>query len=178
MSVRPRDPLLAFAKAITWFFIGVFTFAIAVVVLAVPFVIGLQDRIVVELAKQGATGGSEMIGAIALLLLAVAALLALGVYFLILLKRIIDSVGLGDPFVPANGDRLARMGWITLAGQVASLPVGGLAMWLESVAGGKGQSDVDFGFSGSGILLMVVLFVLARVFRHGAAMREDLEGTV
>ena len=27
-------------------------------------------------------------------------------------------------------------------------------------------------------LLVVILFILARVFRHGAAMREDLEGTV
>ena len=37
------------------------------------------------------------------------------------------------------------------------------------------QSNV---FSLSGILMVLVLFILARVFRHGAAMREDLEGTV
>ena len=36
----------------------------------------------------------------------------------------------------------------------------------------------DFGFSGGGLLLMLVLFILARVFRRGAEMREELEGTV
>ena len=28
------------------------------------------------------------------------------------------------------------------------------------------------------VLMVIVLFILARVFKHGAAMREDLEGTV
>ena len=28
------------------------------------------------------------------------------------------------------------------------------------------------------ILLVIILFILARVFRHGASMRADLEGTV
>jgi hypothetical protein len=36
------------------------------------------------------------------------------------------------------------------------------------------EGGVDFG----GIILVLTLFVLARVFKHGAAMREDLEGTV
>ena len=36
----------------------------------------------------------------------------------------------------------------------------------------------DFGITLDGILLAVILFILARVFRQGAAMREDLEGTV
>jgi hypothetical protein len=30
----------------------------------------------------------------------------------------------------------------------------------------------------SGLLLVLVLFILARVFRVGAAMRDDLEGTI
>ena len=37
---------------------------------------------------------------------------------------------------------------------------------------------IDAGLDLSGIVLVVVLFILARVFRHGAAMRADLEGTV
>ena len=36
----------------------------------------------------------------------------------------------------------------------------------------------DGGLDGGSILLTLILFILARVFRHGAAMREDLEGTV
>ena len=37
---------------------------------------------------------------------------------------------------------------------------------------------VDAGLDVSGILLVVILFILARVFRHGTTMREELEGTV
>lgn len=34
------------------------------------------------------------------------------------------------------------------------------------------------GIDASGILLVILLFILARVFRKGTEMREDLEGTV
>ena len=40
------------------------------------------------------------------------------------------------------------------------------------------ELTADIEFSLTGVLLALVLFILARVFRHGAAMREDLEGTV
>jgi hypothetical protein len=40
------------------------------------------------------------------------------------------------------------------------------------------DADFDFGVSLGGLLLALTLFILARVFRQGAAMREDLEGTV
>ena len=38
--------------------------------------------------------------------------------------------------------------------------------------------DVDFGIDGESLLLILILFVLARVFREGAAMQAELEGTV
>ena len=56
-----------------------------------------------------------------------------------------------------------------------------MVMYLDSTIGDahdKLKIDTDFGFDGGGILLILILFILARVFRHGAAMREDLEGTV
>ena len=37
---------------------------------------------------------------------------------------------------------------------------------------------VDSGFDVNGLLLMLILFILARVFRKGADMRAELEGTV
>jgi hypothetical protein len=36
------------------------------------------------------------------------------------------------------------------------------------------DAGIDFG----GVLTALLLFILARVFREGAAMRKDLEGTV
>lgn len=181
MSIRPRDPLLTIAKAIIWFFTGVFALAAGLIVFAVPVVVVMQDRILAEMRSEGLTADGGTIGAILLLLASIAALLALMVWFLVNLRRIVDSVGDGDPFIPVNADRLARMGWIAVAGQVAVIPLGAMAMFLESTivdARDKVNLDVDYGLDGGGILLVLVLFILARVFRHGAAMREDLEGTV
>jgi hypothetical protein len=181
MSLKHRDPLLAVAKAIIWFFIAVSGIAIAAVVAAVPIVLFLQDRIVAKMTSEGMTADGGTIGAILLLLVGVALLMALGIWFLVILRRIVDSVRSGDPFAPVNADRLARLGWIATGGQLAALPVGAIAMWLDSTVGDKHDKmhiNADFGISGGGILLVLILFVLARVFRHGAAMRQDLEGTV
>jgi Protein of unknown function (DUF2975) len=107
------------------------------------------------------------------------------VWFLVLLRRIVLSVGEGDPFIPENAERLSRMGWLVLAGQIAAIPVGALVLWIASLvedtpAESRIRADLhsDFGFSFSSLLLMLVLFILARVFRRGASMREELEGTV
>lgn len=180
-AIKSRDPLLAAAKGLVWFFtilIGAVTLA---VLIAIPAAIIFQGQIMAEIAKEGVSAGSEVIGAILLLLVCIAALLALAVYFLVLLRRIIDSVGEGDPFIPENGKRLARMGWITVASQLVIIPLGAMALWLEGVIGDSDSNiDVssDFGLSFEGILLALILFILARVFRHGTAMRDDLEGTV
>ncbi len=181
MKLRHRDPLLAIAKAIIWFFTGVFAFAAAAVFIAAPTVLVMQDRVLSEMRSNGMTVDGGTIGAILLLLVGVAALLGLMVWFLVILRRIVDSVRDGDPFAPINAARLARMGWIALGGQLAAIPVGAMAMYLDSTIGDsrdKMHINADFGFDGGGILLVLILFILARVFRHGAAMREDLEGTV
>ena len=181
MTLRKLDPLLATAKVIVWFFTGVFAFAGTVVALAAPVVLVMQDRVLAEMRGEGLTVDGGTIGAILIVLVGVAALLGLMVWFLVILRRIIDSVRDRDPFAPINADRLARMGWIALGGQLAAIPVGAMVMYLDSTIGDahdKLKIDTDFGFDGGGILLILILFILARVFRHGAAMREDLEGTV
>ncbi|MEL7219331.1 MAG: DUF2975 domain-containing protein, partial [Pseudomonadota bacterium] len=70
--------------------------------------------------------------------------------------------------------------WLLLAVQLLSIPLAALALTLVEWAGDI--EDVQFsigdGFDLSGILMVIVLFILARVFRHGTRMREDLEGTV
>jgi hypothetical protein len=38
--------------------------------------------------------------------------------------------------------------------------------------------DLDAGFSINGWLVVLLTFVLARVFAEGALMRNDMEGTV
>lgn len=96
------------------------------------------------------------------------------------LRSIIGTVGEGDPFQPRNAVRLSQMAWLMLSTQVLILfavPLGLQIANYEDSAAGVG-ADVEASLDFSGLLLVVVLFILARVFRHGAAMREDLEGTV
>ena len=183
MTAQHRDPLLAAAKLLLMFFIGVLGFAAIATALGAPLVLIAQDRVVAEIAAEGIANGPDAIPVLTMLLVGISALLSLAVWFLVTLLRIVRSVGQGDPFAPINANRISRMGWIALGGQLLAVPVGAALVWLaNNFSDDRGtldaRVDTDMGFSGSGILLVLVLFILARVFRHGAAMRDDLEGTV
>lgn len=102
-------------------------------------------------------------------------MLALSLRFALELGRIVHTVQTGDPFEPGNADRLARMGWLALGVTVASWLLFPLVSWLAQYFE---EISVGGGTSLGGLALAVTLFILARVFRHGAAMRDDLEGTV
>jgi len=176
-----KDPLLGAANAVLVLFIAVLGLAAAVFVAAAPLVLIFKGEIVPELVKEGAEKAALLFPGVSLMLLALALLLAMGVYFLVLLRRIVRSVGNGDPFVPVNAVRLSRMGWTTLIAQFVAIPIGFAVVRLATlVADADDRVDVgdDFGISGTGLLLALVLFILARVFRTGTAMREELEGTV
>ena len=97
-------------------------------------------------------------------------------FFLKFLDAIVNTVAAGDPFVPENADRLRNMGWLMLVIQLVMAPA---MAWLEwCLLTSLGQFGPDFHINGSGLLMVLTLFILARVFYHGAAMRQDLEGTV
>jgi len=111
-----------------------------------------------------------------LLLIASSAVMAVVWVFLWLLKAIVDTVAAGDPFAPGNADRLRKMGWLMLVIQLVAAPI---MAWMEwRVKADLGQIGPDYHIDGSGLLMVLTLFILARVFHHGAAMRQDLEGTV
>lgn len=184
MNSITRDPLLAIAKGILWFLMGVMLVAAVACLVAIPTMHIFQNEITIELAKEATPfpKGEFLWGCSAILLLATAIVLIVFRLFQ-LLKRIVDTVGQGDPFVPDNAGRLTQMAWLTLAMQLVTLPIGALAVWIatELAKSGAGHTDVNdlgFGISGNGLLLMLILFILARVFRQGAAMRAELEATV
>jgi len=180
MDTPKRDPLLIAAQGLLWFFIGVLAFAVIMVGISIPAAVIFQDRIVVEAAAMGIDAGPELVGAVLGILVAVAVLLGLAIDFLVLLLRIVNSVKQGDPFNAENAERLRRMGWIAFAGQLAMIPLGALALWIAEITKDvEGvHVDTDIGLSLEGVLLTLLLFILARVFRRGAEMRADLEGTV
>jgi hypothetical protein len=91
------------------------------------------------------------------------------------LLAIVETVRLGDPFVAGNAARLQTAAWALLGIELLHLAVGAIAAFASSPSQ---PLDVDWSFSISGWLAVLLLFVLARVFDHGARMRDDLAGTV
>jgi len=95
------------------------------------------------------------------------------------MRALIDSASKGDPFIPDNARRLNAMAWLLLGSQVLTVIVGELRVFAVSLIDPQSENTFDISPTDlAGFLIILVLFILARVFRHGAAMREDLEGTV
>ena len=94
------------------------------------------------------------------------------------LKRLVamvETVRRGEPFVAANASRLQSIAWVLLALNVLSIVIGAIAKTVSTPAH---PLHLDAGFSINGWLLVLLTFVLARVFAQGALMREDVKGTV
>ena len=181
MKEQFNDPLLLAGKVLTGVMQAFLGLAAIVLAIMIPVVIFFQDQINTEIAAEQAEKIASLpvwpiVGLFALAIVAV----ALAFIFFGKLRAIIGTVAERDPFNPENADRLSMMAWLMLAIQVLMIPLGGLALlvanWADEIE--NAEFTVDAGLDLSGILMVIVLFILARVFKHGAAMREDLEGTV
>jgi hypothetical protein len=112
--------------------------------------------------------------------------LALVAWMFLLMARIVDTAGAGDPFVAENADRLVLVGWLLVAvlavqflGQIT------VTHLMEKMAAEHhvpvsaiGSFNFDSWASPVGFLAILLIFVLAQIFRRGAQMRAELEGTV
>jgi len=107
------------------------------------------------------------------------AILALAILIFWAVRQIVDSATHGDPFVTANADRLARIGWLLVAIYAAQFGMRVVAGLVPAQLKEHMQFD-GFGpdFSPLGVLAILLIFVLAQIFRHGSQMRAELEGTV
>lgn len=91
------------------------------------------------------------------------------------LLAIVETVSIGSPFVDDNAARLRSIAWAVLGLELLHFAVGIIAARASSDAH---PLDIDWSFSLTRWLAVLLLFVLARVFEQGTRMREDLEGTV
>jgi cation transport ATPase len=91
------------------------------------------------------------------------------------LLSIVDSVRAGDPFIIENARRLKTIAATLLGMQLLHVVIGIIAARTRSEVQ---QLDINWSFSITPWIAVLLLFVLARVFEHGARMRADLEGTV
>jgi len=177
MPVEPKHDRLLFATRLVLTFLIWFTAAAAVVCsLLIPIVIFKHSAVVRDLAESGIRAGA--LPWMVLLLALGIAMAILGFFFFRLLRRIVNSVGDGDPFIPINADRLYQMGWLSLGIQALVMAATPLMIWFDALPQKPNVHHNDTGFSIGALVTALLLFVLARVFRVGSQMREDLEGTV
>lgn len=106
--------------------------------------------------------------------LAAAGLYCVGVLLIVgALRRIFATLTAGDPFHPENVRRLRLIG-LTLAG----LELGRYGVWAVSKWVLPGVHRVEPTFSLTAWFSVLVVFVLAEVFREGARLRREAELTI
>jgi hypothetical protein len=84
------------------------------------------------------------------------------------MRAIVDSARSADPFVPENGLRLRRIGWLILAGNAV--------MFVASFAQPPNLHDQSGSYPG--LFTVLLIFVLARIFETGTRMRTEIQETV
>ena len=178
MPGSTKDPLLTLARGLLWVLFAVLGLVALLFAICLPLTLAMPETMFSALLEQPVT--SLPAGAVAMLAgivgLGFATLLA-ALYFLKQLFDIVGSVAAGDPFVPVNADRLTRMAWTVLGIQVLAVPLGIFQFRLKDILD-LDDAILTVSFADNGLVLALVLFILARVFRHGTTLRDELEGTV
>ncbi|MDQ3074185.1 MAG: DUF2975 domain-containing protein [Pseudomonadota bacterium] len=176
MNNGKSDRLLTTSRYLLGILMGLCVFAGTLVTIGLGALLTFErNRTLAKLAARGITEGGypAFVAAFALIVI----ILALAFLFLSELLRIVRSVERGDPFVPANADRLRRMAWLNLGIQLILFVLAGISASFGNFRAALVAEDA-FSIATGATLLTLVLFILARVFRVGAEMREELEGTV
>jgi uncharacterized BrkB/YihY/UPF0761 family membrane protein len=93
---------------------------------------------------------------------------AMAVPVLWLVRAIVDSARSGDPFVPENGVRLRRIGWLILAANHVFF-AGSFAL---------PPNLLDQINTYPGVVTALLVFVLARIFEAGTRMRTEIQETI
>jgi hypothetical protein len=177
MTIQPaNDRLLKITRLILTLMMGLTILAATVMLLVIPLLFVRRGDVAAELAASQIDPAA--IPSMALLLLLGATIAGLGFFFFRHLRRIVDSVSQGDPFVPINADRLRAMAWLSLGIQAALIAATPLIYWFDALPYKPNVHHDSEGISFGSLILALLLFILARVFRVGSQMREELEGTV
>lgn len=181
MNHPENDLLLKAGQGLALLMQGLMLLGSAAIIFAFFGTLFLSDRINAELRVEfgPAIDAIPMGATLSLLAMALVAVVLVFAFFS-KLRGIIATVAAGDPFVPENADRLTVMAWLMLAVYGVQVAMGAVAGVVSKWAAQfedfhvNGTSALDL----SALMLVITLFILARVFRRGAAMRADLEGTV
>lgn len=156
----------------------------AALTISMPILLFFSDKVTTEMADVFVTPpGTEVVWMIAGIMMMGLIMMLLTLFSINRLRRIVDSVGEGNPFTQINGTRLRGMGVAVFVIQVVTFFGSILAKTILNTLG-EVKPDRDFhmtidgSISLTGILLVLLLIILARVFDRGAEMKEELEGTI
>lgn len=169
------DWLLGATVGLCWAVLVLLGIGLGALVAAVPSLFIFQGRVISEIAKKHPGFTADQLPWVLAILIGATLIVALVFLFVKTLLDIVMSVGTGDPLTTENAARLEKMGWIGIGVQGVGLLTGMVTWRLSSFIP---KLDLDFGIDLSNVILILLLFILARVFRAGATMRAELEGTV
>ena len=126
----------------------------------------------------GVTMTADEFGRIALAALAGAiAALALVHFIFRALRRVVDSASVGDPFIEANAVELVRVAWLLLGVEVIDALIKP-TVYLLAPDAMRAKIHNTVPISLTGLFAVLLIFVLAQIFRRGSAMRAELAGTI
>ena len=151
--------------------LNILAFFLFVLILGASF--ALEGTIMAALAKDSPGDDPATVLLTLRIVMVVAALMVpLAHLLLTRLRAIVATVQAGDPFVAANAKRLTGIAWALLGIQIVDLGFGivSTASGIDAISG--------WTFTLTGWLAALLLFVLARVFEHGARMRDELAATI
>lgn len=162
------DPLLVAAQVLLWVVL------IGVVIAAIMSCVGIAAYVAAQGSQLAVPIWHAVWKPLAGLLFGMGALWIAGDTARTLLAMI-AAVSREETFASENIGRMERVAW-----NVIHLQLLGLAARLSGVdiSGDISGFEIGLDLSPGGIAFALLLFILARVFRQGAAMRADLEGTV
>lgn len=129
-------------------------------------------RMIVK-ANPAADADAALIGMRLLMLIGIVMTIAFD-RMLAAMGAIIGSAAEGDPFAPINARRLQTIGWGLLTLQLLDIAAVLLARYCPDLGPAAPDGDISVG----GWVATLMMFVLARIFAAGSAMRDDLAGTV
>lgn len=126
----------------------------------------------------GVTMTADEIGRMALAAYAGAiAALALIQFIFRALRRVVASASVGDPFIEANAVELVRVAWLLLGVNLIDALIKPM-VYLLAPAAVRAKVHDTVHISVTGLFAVLLIFVLAQIFRRGSEMRAELVGTI
>jgi hypothetical protein len=171
----PNSTLLGATRGLLWLTLGlIVASALLVIGVAIALIVAWPEVMSELQGSPDFIDGATLHFPVGMLMVLLFAILGAAAYLIRQLQALVASAA-NDPFIPANAARLRRVGWALVVAQLLAIPL----HWTASSIAKAGSDFGDMGGISLGNLLAILLaFVLAAVFKQGAAMRDELEGTV